>query len=282
MSKELTTVTIHGTELPIKEYQGERVVTLKEIDAVHRRPEGTARKRFHDNRKHFIKGTDYFMVKCSEVRPFFGQTTPNGFNPNADVTLITESGYLMLVKSFTDDLAWDVQRQLVNSYFRVRQTQPQAAELGKLVEQLAVVAASMAQAVSLFATAMQNLEAVTQLRRASKSQSIRGFVEDCQHPDMTNLLSNILSERETTTEAWRASYHPGPRKKVVSRPPAASGQLRIETFPAEVRQAVDEMMEQMMEEQALNFSEIARYCNRVGCMISSPSVRRYYDKYFNR
>ena len=110
MSKELTTVTIHGTELPIKEYQGERVVTLKEIDAVHRRPEGTARKRFHDNRKHFIKGTDYFMVKCSEVRPFFGQTPPNGFNPNADVTLITESGYLMLVKSFTDDLAWDIQR----------------------------------------------------------------------------------------------------------------------------------------------------------------------------
>ncbi|MDE7094434.1 MAG: phage antirepressor KilAC domain-containing protein [Oscillospiraceae bacterium] len=29
----------------------------------------------------------------------------------------------MLVKSFTDDLAWTVQRQLVNSYFRVRQMQ---------------------------------------------------------------------------------------------------------------------------------------------------------------
>ena len=92
----------------------------------------------------------------------------------------------------------------------------------------------------------------------------------------------VSGTQVTTTEAWRASYHPGPRKKVVSRPPAAGGQLRIETFPAEVRQAVDEMMEQMMEEQALNFSEIARYCNRVGCMISSPSVRRYYDKYFNR
>ena len=92
----------------------------------------------------------------------------------------------------------------------------------------------------------------------------------------------VSGTQVTTTEAWRASYHPGPRKKVVSRPPTASGQLRIETFPAEVRQAVDEMMEQMMEEQALNFSEIARYCNRMGCMISSPSVRRYYDKYFNR
>ncbi|HNQ43870.1 MAG TPA: hypothetical protein PKI59_05545 [Candidatus Cloacimonadota bacterium] len=30
----------------------------------------------------------------------------------------TESGYLMLVKSLTDDLSWAVQRELVNSYFR--------------------------------------------------------------------------------------------------------------------------------------------------------------------
>ena len=120
-------VTINKTELPIKEYNGKRVVTLKEIDAVHERPEGTARKRFHDNRKHFIEGVDYFKVKCSEVRPFFGQTPPNGFNPDADITLITESGYLMLVKSFTDDLAWTVQRQLVNTYFQTTPEQRRAA-----------------------------------------------------------------------------------------------------------------------------------------------------------
>lgn len=111
-------VTINNTELQLKEYSGKRVVTLKEIDMVHGRPIGTARKRFNDNRSHFIEGEDFFKVKCSEVRPFFGQTLPNGFNPDADITLITESGYLMLVKSFTDDLAWSVQRQLVNSYFR--------------------------------------------------------------------------------------------------------------------------------------------------------------------
>ena len=33
------TVIINKTELPIKEYQGQRVVTMKEIDAVHERPE---------------------------------------------------------------------------------------------------------------------------------------------------------------------------------------------------------------------------------------------------
>lgn len=112
-------VTINNHELQVKEYNGQRVVTLREIDTVHNRLEGTARKRFNDNKQHFIDGVDFFKVKCSEVRPFFGQTQPTGFNPEADIILITESGYLMLVKSFTDDLAWAVQRQLVNSYFRV-------------------------------------------------------------------------------------------------------------------------------------------------------------------
>lgn len=121
---ELKTITINNTDISVKEYQDKRVVTLKEIDQCHGRPDGTARKRFNDNKTHFIEGVDYFKTKCSEVRPFFGQTLPNGFNPNGDIILITESGYLMLVKSFTDDLAWDVQRQLVNSYFKVTKSQP--------------------------------------------------------------------------------------------------------------------------------------------------------------
>lgn len=121
--QELT--TINNTEILVKEFSGQRVVTFKEIDAVHGRPDGTARKRFNDNREHFIEGEDFFKVKCSEVRPFFGQTPPNGFNPDADITLITESGYLMLVKSFTDDLAWKVQRELVKGYFRAKSTQSQ-------------------------------------------------------------------------------------------------------------------------------------------------------------
>lgn len=113
-------VRINNRDVVVKEYKGKRVVTFKDIDAVHERTEGTARKRFNDNKKHFIEGEDFFKVKCDEVRPFFGQTLPNGFNPDADINLITESGYLMLVKSFTDDLAWDVQRKLVNSYFRTK------------------------------------------------------------------------------------------------------------------------------------------------------------------
>lgn len=52
-------IVINNHELKAKEFNGQRVVTFKDIDTVHERPDGTARKRFSDNRKHFIEGEDY-------------------------------------------------------------------------------------------------------------------------------------------------------------------------------------------------------------------------------
>lgn len=114
----METVNINGLPLGIKEYKGHRVVTFRDIDMVHNRPEGTARRNFNKNMKYFIEGEDFFLVKPSEFqkdefRPF--EIPPRG------IIVLTESGYLMIVKSFTDDLAWSVQRQLINSYFRVRE-----------------------------------------------------------------------------------------------------------------------------------------------------------------
>lgn len=111
-------IIINDKPLPVKEYKGNRVVTFKEIDAVHGRKDGTARKRFNDNKKRFIEGVDYFVRKTDEAAKEYGITAPNG------LILITESGYLMLAKSFTDDLAWTVQRELVNFYFRGRSPAP--------------------------------------------------------------------------------------------------------------------------------------------------------------
>ncbi|HIZ82820.1 MAG TPA: ORF6N domain-containing protein [Firmicutes bacterium] len=117
------TVTINDTDLTVKEYQGQRVVTFREIDQVHGCAEGRARKRFNDNKAHFIEGEDFFVRNPDEAKNEFGIIAPNG------LTLITESGYLMLVKSFTDDLAWKVQRQLVKAYFRAKGTGPDLSGL---------------------------------------------------------------------------------------------------------------------------------------------------------
>ena len=115
-------IKINNQQLPIKEYNGQRVVTFKEIDAVHKRTPGTAHRNFKANRNRFIEGVDYYKLQKDEIRPF-GINSPNGG------IIITESGYLMLAKSFNDDLAWQVQRELVNSYFRNKPEQYEAEQL---------------------------------------------------------------------------------------------------------------------------------------------------------
>jgi len=105
-------VKIENQSIAVKEYKGQKVVTFKDVDTVHGRPSGTARKRFNDNRRQFGEGVDYYHVKAlSEIRTTGCKPNPNG------VIVLTETGYLMLVKSLTDDLAWRVQRQLVENYF---------------------------------------------------------------------------------------------------------------------------------------------------------------------
>lgn len=110
-------IHIGNNEILVKEFRGQRVVTFKDIDLVHERPDGTARKRFNDNKKHFILGEDYFVRNSDEAKNEFGISAPNG------LYLITQQGYLMLAKSLSDDLAWKVQRQLVNNYFKPHSVQ---------------------------------------------------------------------------------------------------------------------------------------------------------------
>ena len=126
-------ITIENTEMQIREYNGQRVVTFKDIDEVHQRPKGTAKRNFTRNKKHFIENEDYFVVTREDVGTNFVPTY--GFNEKAPSgILVTETGYLMLVKSLRDDLSWDVQRQLVKAYFKVKQEIPERKTYPLLVE----------------------------------------------------------------------------------------------------------------------------------------------------
>ena len=107
--------------IPI-EYKGQRVITLDQIDTLHKRPEGTAGRNFHKNKKRLVEGDDYFEFRGKEGREALRNLNSTNFvelknSPHFVEYLFTESGYLMLVKSLTDDLAWKVQRMLVNGYF---------------------------------------------------------------------------------------------------------------------------------------------------------------------
>jgi len=126
-------VAINGCQLSVKEYHRQRVVTFRDIDEIHRRPEGTARKRFNDNRQYFNEGEDFFVLnQPSEIRTLGLERPQGGTSPN--VILVTESGYAMLVKSFTDPLSWAIQRKLVDTYFHVAERKYNLATLDELFD----------------------------------------------------------------------------------------------------------------------------------------------------
>jgi len=106
MSKIMQTT---GANLPAKEIKGQRVVSYKQIAELHQTQEANLRNNFKRNKRHFIEGVDFFNIRERPADSINLLHTKNYF---------TESGYLMLVKSLTDDLSWEVQRMLVNSYFR--------------------------------------------------------------------------------------------------------------------------------------------------------------------
>ncbi len=89
------------------------------VDEVHNRPEGTARSAFNRNREHFIAGVDFLeltadVIRTESISDVFAPRTPKGI-------ILFETGYLMLTKPFNDPLSWQVQRELVSSYFRQQQ-----------------------------------------------------------------------------------------------------------------------------------------------------------------
>lgn len=130
----MSLTTLSNQNMPLVEYQGQRVITFSMIDEAHQRPDGSARQAFNRHLKHFIDGTDFLKVSADEYRSLLNAQYAKDTRKlcasikdtrkksaekiTEDVTLVFESGYLMIVKPFKDDLSWQVQRELVNAYFR--------------------------------------------------------------------------------------------------------------------------------------------------------------------
>lgn len=164
---------INGSYLPVREHNGQRVITFKDIDTVHQRTTGTARKRFNDNKKHFVEGEDYFVRKTDEAYKEFGITAPNG------LVLITESGYLMIVKSFTDDLSWNVQRQLVTAYFKAKEGGALSAPYMQLIEK-------RLDALERLILSSIGVSQAPRLSDDSKRDYIAEFIAECCTPRRRN------------------------------------------------------------------------------------------------
>lgn len=189
-------IIINNTSLGIKEYNGQRVITFKDIDEVHKRPEGTARRNFNTNKAYFIEGEDYFVRNSYEAKTEFGITAPNG------LVLITESGYYMLVKSFTDDLSWAVQRELTNCYFRVQQIQQKQLSPIEMIAGIANNAVAMERRLAEHEKAIAGTN-----QRIDDMCEIMKPVSDDWRPAMNKLVKRIADVAEyPIDELWIDIY----------------------------------------------------------------------------
>ncbi|AXC68559.1 ORF6N domain-containing protein [Salmonella enterica] len=167
------TVVINNKQLPAIEHRGQRVVTFTMIDVAHQRPDGTASRVYRENRDRFIEGEDFYHISADEIRR--DKIYSLSAMARGSIIFLTESGYLMLVKSFTDDLAWKVQRELVNGYFRHQQLQP--TQPLTEIEMIAAIAADAVRQQKRLNQVEAQIETVAETVESIKRGNMRaGYV----------------------------------------------------------------------------------------------------------
>lgn len=213
-------IKINNTDLSVKELKGQRVVTFKDIDMLHERVEGTAKRNFNENKKHLIENVDYFFVKPADVQKYEIRTSEIN---NRGTYLITESGYLMLVKSLQDDLAWKVQRELVNNYFRVKeivQTRPTCIEdiLIAQLQEMKAVKQTAIEAKEEAAKSREEIQAMNnKIEQKLSSREVAQMME-VRHSDLLRKVDNInkdFTQRKIAfSKYWVESSSPDNSGKV--------------------------------------------------------------------
>lgn len=114
-------INIKDNTLQVVEYKGERIITSYDIARLHGKKVKRVNEQFERNKKRLKEGVDYFVVSIEEFTVAICDHTISNKSRHQSERLFTERGYLKLVKSFTDDLSWEIQDLLVDSYFRLKE-----------------------------------------------------------------------------------------------------------------------------------------------------------------
>ena len=100
---------ILNEEIEIKEYNAERVITAWDIARLHGRDVREITQNFNYVKEKMILNEDYFIISkenISESKILIQDFIPNNVK---EIILFTESGYLLLAKTFTDEKSWNIQ-----------------------------------------------------------------------------------------------------------------------------------------------------------------------------
>jgi hypothetical protein len=111
-------ITILDNNIIIKEYNGERVVTAYDIAKLHTRDVREVNQQFKRNIERFEENNDYYIVDKNYFKENLESECDYIPNNVLNIVLFTETAYLLLIKTFKDEISWDIQKHLIKKYFK--------------------------------------------------------------------------------------------------------------------------------------------------------------------
>ena len=121
--KEVNGMKFHEIEGGFGE--NKKSILAKEIASIHNRKLFKVNELINSNRIRFKDNIDIVDLKGTEFAILLmdsGIYTQNSINASNNIYLLSERGYSKLLKIMDDDLAWEKYNELVDNYFKMRQT----------------------------------------------------------------------------------------------------------------------------------------------------------------
>lgn len=116
----MTQIKVVNVEVPVQEWNYQRVVTYEDIAKVHNMNQASVRKAFSRHQDEFFEGEDYYSLTGKEAENFWHLKYNDHNIKRTGAKLFTKSGYCLLACLFQGKEAAVVRRTLVNSYFNER------------------------------------------------------------------------------------------------------------------------------------------------------------------
>ena len=123
--------------LQVIENEGQRVLSTAQIAEAYEASTEKIKQNFSNNKCRYIEGKHYYCLEGDALKAFKREVENFDLAPNLNkLYLWTEKGALLHAKSLNTDEAWAVYDHLVETYFQVREKQPDYSALSPQMQVL--------------------------------------------------------------------------------------------------------------------------------------------------
>jgi phage antirepressor YoqD-like protein len=123
-------IAINGIDIQVVEFNGERVLTTKQLADGYDCEPSNIKKNFNENKERFVEGKHYFKLEGEQLRELKDRVTNSDIvGRNANVLYLwTKRGAARHSKMLGTDRAWDMFDLLEESYFNGNRPSYQIAD----------------------------------------------------------------------------------------------------------------------------------------------------------